>query len=82
MWRNGVLARHDDTRTHDAGMHSFVQRAQRATERCREHPDISDRDRYYVELARCKTYLNRQLDSAKRAHRSDPKSNMHRSARV
>jgi hypothetical protein len=82
MWRNGALERHHDTRTHDAEMGRCVQRAQRETEQSCKYPNIRDRGASFAEPARCNTPQNQRLGSAKRAHKPDSKSNMHRSARV
>jgi hypothetical protein len=82
MRHSGAIVMHDGTRAHDAEMGSFVQHAKCATERCSYHHEIGTFGPSLSGLAPSTTRQRQQLRSANRAHRSGPKSNMHRSARV
>lgn len=82
MPHSSAITMHDGTRAHDAEKAGFVQNTKRATERCSYHHAIGTLGPSLSELAPCSTLQCQQLRSANRAHRSGPKSNMHRSARV
>lgn len=82
MRHSTALIMHDGTRAHDAEMAGFVQNPKCATERCSYHHEIGTLGPSLSGLAHCTTHQCQQLRSADRAHRSGPKSNMHRSARV